>query len=92
MSFITDNFEWTAYSVCQLYQSRWGEKGVLKELKQTLQLADFLGYNKNAMRWQIWSALLAYLLLRFTVWNNKWRHQFSSMFTLARACSGIISG
>ena len=85
MSFITNNFEWSAYSVCQLYQCRWGVEVFFKELKQTLQLADFLGYNENAVRWQIWTALLAYLLLRFIAWLNKWRHQFSRMFTLARA-------
>ena len=45
--------------------------GGFKELKQTLQLA---GMDR---------ALLAYLLLRFIVWHNKWKHQF--MFTLVRA-------
>lgn len=55
-----------------------------KELKQTLQLADFMGYNENAVRWQIWTALLAYLLLRFIAWENKWKHTFSRLFTLVR--------
>ena len=85
MAFITNNFEWSAYSVCQLYQCRWGVEVFFKELKQTLQLADFLGYNENAVRWQVWTALLAYLLLRFIAWHNKWKHQFSRMFTLVRA-------
>ncbi len=35
------------------------------QIKQTLQLADFLGTSANAVRWQIWSALLVYLLLRY---------------------------
>ena len=56
-----------------------------KELKQTLQLADFLGYNETTVRWQVWTALLAYLLLRFVAWHNKWKHQFSRMFTLVWA-------
>ena len=85
MSFLTDNFEWSAYSVCQLYQCRWGVEVFFKELKQTLQLADFLGYNENAVRWQVWMALLAYLLLRFVAWHNSWKHQFSRLFTLVRA-------
>ena len=85
MSFITNSFGWSAYSVCQLYQCRWGVEVFFKELKQTLQLADFLGYNENAVRWQVWTALLAYLLLRFIAWLNKWKHQFSRMFTLVRA-------
>ena len=85
MSFLTNNFEWSAHSVCQLYQCRWGVEVFFKELKQTLQLADFLGYNENAVRWQVWMALLAYLLLRFVAWNNSWKHQFSRLFTLVRA-------
>ena len=85
MSFITNNLDWSAHSVCQLYQCRWGVEVFFKEIKQTLQLADFLGYNENAVRWQAWTALLAYLLLRFVAWTNKWQHQFSRMFTLVRA-------
>ena len=62
-----------------------GVEVFFKEIKQTLQLADFLGYNENAVRWQVWTALLVYLLLRFVAWLHKWRHQFSRLFALARA-------
>lgn len=85
MTFITNNFEWSAFTICQLYQCRWGVEVFFKEIKQTLQLADFLGYNENAVRWQIWTALLTYLLLRFVGWHNKWKHPFSRLFTLVRA-------
>ncbi len=57
MTFITNNFEWSAFTICQLYQCRWGVEVFFKEIKQTLQLADFLGYSENAVRWQIWTAL-----------------------------------
>ncbi|MDB6067599.1 MAG: family transposase [Pedosphaera sp.] len=30
-----------------------------KQIRQTLQLADFLGTSANAVRWQVWTALLA---------------------------------
>ncbi|MBR6056856.1 MAG: IS4 family transposase [Victivallales bacterium] len=85
MSFITNNFEWPAFSICQPCQCRWGVEVFFKELKQTLQLADFLGNSENAVRWQVWTALPAYLLLRFIAWQNKWRHQFCRLFTLLRA-------
>ena len=85
MTFITDNLEWSAFTICQLYQCRWGVEVFFKEIKQTLQLADFLGYDENAVRWQIWTALLTYLLLRFVAWHSKWRHPFSRLFTLVRA-------
>lgn len=38
-----------------------------KEIKQTLQLADSLGTSENAIKWQIWTALPAYLLLRLSM-------------------------
>ena len=65
LTFITNNTEWSASSICDLYKGRWGVEVFFKQLKQTLQLADFLGYNENAVRWQIWTALLTYVLLRF---------------------------
>lgn len=84
MSFLTNNMEWAPSSICDLYQSRWGIEVFFKEIKQTLQLADFVGYNENAVRWQIWTALLVYVLLRFVAWQGKWEHTFTRLFTLIR--------
>ncbi|UKI32439.1 MAG: hypothetical protein L6W00_02285 [Lentisphaeria bacterium] len=54
----------------------WAIEFFFKEIKQTLQLSDFIGYNENAVRWQIWTALLTYILLRFIAWQNEWKHTF----------------
>ncbi len=84
MSFITNNTQWAASSICDLYRSRWGIEVFFKEMKQTLQIADFLGYNENAVRWQIWIALLVYILLRFVAWQGRWKHAFTRLFTVVR--------
>jgi hypothetical protein len=84
MVFITNNFEWAASSVCGLYKARWGVETFFKQIKQTLQLADFMGNNANAVRWQIWTALLTYILLRHIAHAGKWAHSFSRLFTLLR--------
>ena len=84
MIFITNNMQWAASSICDLYKSRWGIEVFFKEIKQTLQIADFIGYNENAVRWQIWIALLVYVLLRFLAWRSKWKHSFTRLFTLVR--------
>jgi hypothetical protein len=55
-----------------------------KQIKQNLQLCDFLGHSKNAIRWQIWTALLTYVLLRFLAFANKWQDSFRRLFTLRR--------
>ncbi len=85
MTFLTDNLEWSAQTIVDLYRCRWGIEVFFKEIKQTLQLADFLGHNANAVRWQIWTALLTYLLLRFCAWISKWSHSFTRLFTLLRS-------
>src|SRR6266566_1987915 len=61
----------------------------VKEIKQTLQLADFLGHNANAVRWQVWTALLTYVLLRFCAWISRWGHSFTRLFTLLRSALWI---
>jgi hypothetical protein len=83
--FLTNNLEWTAGSVAELYRCRWQIEAFFKQIKQTLQLADFLGNNANAVQWQIWTALLVYVLLRFQAWRSRWTHSFTRLFTLVRA-------
>lgn len=85
MEFLSDNLEWSAQTIVDLYRCRWEIEVFFKEIKQTLQLADFLGHNANAVRWQVWTALLTYVLLRFCAWLSKWGHSFTRLFTLLRS-------
>ena len=87
MVFITNNMDWAASSICDLYQSRWAIEVFFKQIKQTLQICDFLGHSKQAIRWQLWSALLLYLLLRFQAWSSDWPHSFARLFTMI---SGLL--
>lgn len=85
MVFLTNNTEWAASSVCELYKCRWSIETLFKELKQTMQLVDFLGHTANAVKWQVWTALLVHLLLRFQSWLNKWPHSFTRLVTYMRS-------
>lgn len=85
MEFLTNNMEWSPASVADLYRSRWSIEVFFKQIKQTLKLADFLGHSANAVRWQVWSALLCYLLLRFMAFLSRWGGSFTRLFTLLRA-------
>jgi len=85
MVFLTNNLMWSAQTIADLYRCRWSIEVFFKELKQTLQLADFLGHNAHAVRWQVWTALLVYLLLRFCAFLSQWSHSFTRLFTLLRA-------
>jgi len=85
MGFLTNNLQWSPRSVADLYRCRWQIEIFFKQIKQTLQLADFLGHNANAVRWQVWIALLIYVLLRYLSYVSKWAHSFTRLFTIVRA-------
>jgi len=84
MTFITNNLTWASSSICDLYRCRWGVEVFFKQIKQTLQLADFLGQSENAVRWQVWTALLAYVLLRYIDFLSDWKGSFRRLFTIIR--------
>src|SRR5208337_3131591 len=76
MTFLSNHLTWSAESIAELYRCRWRIEVFFKQIKQTLQLADFLGTSANAVRWQIWTALLVYLLLRYLAFLSDWSHSF----------------
>jgi len=85
MTFITNNTNWSARTIAELYRARWVIEVFFKEIKQTLQLRDFIGTNDKAVKWQVWSGLMAHLLLRFIKHISKWRHSFSRCVGIVRA-------
>lgn len=83
--FLTNHLTGSAQTIADLYRCRWSIEVFCKELKQTLQLAGFLGHNARAVRWQVWTALLVSLLLRFCAFLSQWSHSFTRLFRLLRA-------
>lgn len=85
LEFLSNHLQWSAWTIAELYRCRWQIEVFFKEIKQTLQLSDFLGHSQNAVRWQIWIGLLVHLLLRYLAWLHGWAHSFTRLFTLLRA-------
>ena len=85
MVFLTNHQEWSAWTVAELYRCRWDIEVFFKEMKQTLQLSDFLGYSANAVRWQVWTGLLVHLLMRCLKFMHGWDHSFKRLCTVVRA-------
>jgi len=86
MTFLTNQLTWSPETIVELYRCRWRIEVFFKQIKQTLQLADFLGTSANAVRWQVWTALLVYLLLRYLAFLTQWAHSFSRLFAVVRTC------
>ncbi|MDD2708258.1 MAG: transposase [Verrucomicrobiae bacterium] len=85
MTFLTNHLEWAPWTVAELYRCRWDIEVFFKQIKQTLRLTDFIGQNANAVRWQIWMALLVYLLIRLHAFLSKWGQSFNRLVTLLRS-------
>ena len=85
MTFLTNNLEWAASTVAELYRCRWQIEVFFKQIKQTLKLGSFLGHSANAVKWQVWTALIIYLLLRFQAFVSRWSGSFIRLFGLVRS-------
>src|SRR5205823_11550263 len=60
---LTNDFERPATDIAQLYKERWDIELLFKWLKQNLKIRSFLGRSENAVRIQIYVALIAFMLL-----------------------------
>jgi hypothetical protein len=85
MVFITNNLAWSPRSVCDLYRRRWDIEVFFKQVKQSLKLGSFLGHSANAVRWQVYTALLVYVLLRYMAHLSGWGHSFVRLFAVTRS-------
>ena len=63
--FITNNFILSALLIANLYKQRWQIELFFKWIKQHLKIKSFWGYSENAVKTQIWIAVLTYLLVAF---------------------------
>ena len=60
---ITNQLDWEYNTIAQLYKKRWDIELFFKALKQNLQVKTFWGTSENAVKSQIYVALINYLLL-----------------------------
>jgi hypothetical protein len=84
---ITNNLDWSAATIAELYKRRWLIETFFKLIKQNLQIKTFIGTSENACKSQIFIALICYLLLeviRRTL--SKTPHRFGHFVTLIRVC------
>lgn len=67
---LTNHFDFGATTIAKIYKDRWEIELFFKALKQNLKIKSFVGTTENALHIQIWTALIAMLLL-------KWLHHLS---------------
>jgi hypothetical protein len=63
LTFITNIFDLSKEEILMIYKYRWQIELFFKWIKQHLKIKKFIGYNENAIRIQIFSALISYMLI-----------------------------
>jgi hypothetical protein len=63
LTFLTNNFDLPAITICHLYKSRWQVELFFKWIKQHLRIKAFYGYTENAVKTQVWIAVSVYVLV-----------------------------
>ena len=69
--FLTNNFELSAQQVAFLYKNRWQIELFFKWIKQHLKVKAFWGTSENAVRIQVYSAIITYCLVTIVAENLK---------------------
>jgi hypothetical protein len=82
--FVTNNLKLAASTIAAIYRDRWQIELFFKAIKQSLRIKTFIGTSENAVRIQIWTALIAMLLLRYLHLRSTWRWSFSNLVALLR--------
>jgi len=82
--FLTNNRSWTATTVARIYKERWNIESFFKMIKQNLKIKSFVGTSENAVQIQIWTALIAILLLSFLKTKAKYQWHMSNLITFIR--------
>src|SRR5208283_2312175 len=82
--FLTNHFKLGASTVSAIYKDRWAVELFFKALKQNLKIKTFVGTSANAVKIQIWTALIAMLILRYLQLKSKYNWSLSNLVSLLR--------
>jgi len=82
--FLTNNLEFGATTIAAIYKDRWQVELFFKAIKQNLKIKTFLGTSANAVKTQIWTALIAMLILRYLQLRSTFSWSLSNLIALLR--------
>ena len=81
---LTNNFKLAASTIAAIYKERWQIELFFKLLKQQLKIKTFVGTSANAVRIQIWTALIAVLVVRYLQFRSRFGWAVSNLVALLR--------
>lgn len=82
--FLTNHLSLAAATVAAVYKERWAIELFFKALKQNLRVKTFIGTSENALQIQIWTALIALLLIKYLQLRATFGWSLSNLVSLLR--------
>lgn len=81
---VTNNLKLAASTIGAIYRERWEIEKFFRALKQCLRIKTFVGTTANAVRIQIWTALIAMLVLKYLQLRSQFGWSLSNLVALLR--------
>ena len=82
--FLSNLLAFGATTIAAIYKDRWQVELFFKALKQTLKIKTFVGTSANAVRTQVWTALIAMLVLKYLQLKSTFSWSLSTLAALLR--------
>lgn len=83
-TFVTNNLNLAASTIAAIYKERWQIEIFFKAIKQNLRIKTFVGTSFNAVMIQIWTALIAILILKYLQAKSKMNWSLSNLVAMLR--------
>jgi len=81
---LTNHLEFGATTISDVYKERWQIELFFKAIKQNLKIKTFVGTSENALYTQIWTALIAVLLIKYLQFKSKLEWSLSNLVAFLR--------
>ncbi len=81
---LTNHLKFGANTIAAIYKDRWQIEQFFKALKQNLKVKTFVGTTENALYIQIWTALIAMLLIKYLQFKSKFGWALSNLVAFLR--------
>jgi len=82
--FLTNHLTFGATTIAAIYKDRWQIELFFKALKQNLKIKTFVGTSANALKVQVWTALIAMLILKYLQLRSRFAWSLSNLVALLR--------
>ena len=84
IALLTKDHRLAPATIARIYRFRWQIELFFKALKQNLRIKTFIGTSENAVKIQVWTALIAMLLLKFLQLKSSWAWSLSNLAAMFR--------